>query len=129
MRQLLLASLLLVASAAQAMLAEAPLPDAVEEARAHALFAALKCVVCEGQSLASSNADFAVSMRNEVRRLIAAGESDAGVREYFVARYGERVLMNPPLSSHTLPLWLFPIFLLLLGAVYLWRSTRHGASS
>ncbi len=89
------------------------------------MFHELKCVVCEGQSLAESDADFAVAMRAHIRRMVGEGSSKQQVRDYFTARYGDRVLLNPPLNPATLLLWFGPLLLIFLGAIFLWRNTRH----
>lgn len=124
--RLLVASLIFLFSlAAQAMLAEMPLSDAAQEHRARQLFHAMKCVVCEGQSLADSHADFAIAMRNDIRRMVAQGDGDATIRAYFTARYGDRILMTPPLVARTALLWVGPALLLCIGGLLLWRSTRH----
>ena len=90
-----------------------------EETRAHALFAQLRCEVCEGQSLAGSNARLAVEMRELIRQQIAAGQSDADILGYFSQRYGDSILMNPPLKSQTYLLWGAPALFVAMGGVVL----------
>lgn len=97
-------------------LADTQLRDPAQEARAAALMATLRCLVCQGQSIADSDADIAGSMRALVRRRIAAGEAPAAIRDWLIARYGAYVSYDPPLSLLTVPLWLAPLVLLALGA-------------
>ena len=85
------------------------------EIRARALYNELRCVVCAGQSIAESNAELAQDMRAQVNRLIDARQSDGEIRAWFVERYGDAVLMNPPLKPLTYVLWAGPLVLLLLG--------------
>lgn len=98
-----------------AELAYRQLPDPRQEAEAQQLMVTLRCLVCQGQSIADSDAEMAGDMRALVRRRIAAGESPAAVRKWLIARYGDYVTYDPPLSAATLPLWIAPIALLLLG--------------
>ena len=90
--------------------------DAVEERRFHALAAELRCVMCQNQSLADSNALIALQLRREVLDLMREGRSDAEVKDYLVQRYGEFVLYQPKLEASTWLLWLGPLVLLLVGA-------------
>ncbi len=92
-----------------------------QEARAKALFQQLHCVVCGGQSLAGSDAKIAQDIRSLVREKIANGQSDEQITAYLVERYGEGILMQPPLRAATLPLWLAPALFLLLAALTAWR--------
>lgn len=96
--------------------ANTQLSDPAREAEANALMQTLRCLVCQGQSIADSDADMAGDMRALVRRRIEAGESGAQVREWLIARYGDYVSYNPPISALTLPLWLTPVVLLVIGA-------------
>ena len=90
--------------------------DSTEEARFHALAAELRCVMCQNQSLADSNALIALSLRHEVIDLMRKGNSDAQIKEFLVARYGEFVLYKPRVEPATWLLWLGPLALLLIGA-------------
>ena len=94
-----------------------PLADPVLEARAKALQRELRCVVCQGQSVDESNAPLAADMRRLIREQIEAGKSDDQVMEFFVARYGTFVLMNPPVDADTYFLWFGPLVLLVIGGV------------
>ena len=91
--------------------------DTTEEARFHALAAELRCVMCQNQSLADSNALIALSLRREVLELMRAGQSDAQIKDFLVQRYGEFVLYKPRVEGRTWLLWLGPAAILLAGAV------------
>ena len=91
--------------------------DTSEEARFHALAAELRCVMCQNQSLADSNALIALSLRREVLDLMRAGQSDAQIKDFLVQRYGEFVLYKPRVEGRTWLLWLGPAAILLAGAV------------
>lgn len=106
----LLAALVLVAGVAAAQQAA---PEA--EARYYALIAELRCLVCQNQSIAESNAPLAADLREQVRAQIAAGRSDAEIIDFLTARYGDFVRYRPAFRGATVLLWLGP-FVLLLGA-------------
>ena len=92
------------------------LSDPALEARARVIDHEMRCVVCQSETVASSNANWALDARRTIRELVAEGKSDAEVRDFFVARYGEFVLMNPPIHGSTWALWLAgPVMLLLAG--------------
>ena len=91
--------------------------DAAEETRFHDLAAELRCVMCQNQSLADSNALIALELRREVLDLIRAGKTDAQVKDHLVQRYGEFVLYKPRVEGRTWLLWLGPALILLAGAV------------
>jgi cytochrome c-type biogenesis protein CcmH len=121
-KRALLPVALLVAGAAQAdstlpasPLAYTQLADPDQEAQAKALMETLRCLVCQGQSIADSDADMAGEMRALVRQRIAAGERPARVRKWLMERYGDYVTYDPPLSWVTAPLWITPLVLLALG--------------
>jgi cytochrome c-type biogenesis protein CcmH len=103
-------------TSAPAALADTQLPDARREASAKALMETLRCVVCQGQSIADSDAQMAGDMRALVRGRIAAGDTPTQVRDWLIARYGDYITYDPPLSATTWPLWLAPALLLLAGA-------------
>lgn len=92
------------------------LPDPRQEAQAKALMEELRCLVCQGQSIADSDAELAGDMRALVRQRIAAGERPEQVRSWLIERYGSWVSYRPPVEPVTWPLWLAPILLLLAGA-------------
>ena len=87
-----------------------------EEARFHSLAQQLRCVMCQNQSLADSNALIALQLRHEVLDLMRQGQSDAQIKDYLVQRYGEFVLYNPKFEASTWLLWAGPALVLLLGA-------------
>jgi cytochrome c-type biogenesis protein CcmH len=126
---LIVAAMLLGLSAAFAIPTAERLKDPVLEARAVALQKELRCLVCQGQSLDESNAPLAADLRQLIRSHIAAGESDQDVKRYLVARYGDFILMKPPLARDTLVLWLGPAFILLLGAgiatIVIYRASKR----
>lgn len=125
----MIAGLLLMAAApaqgAPAPYAYAQLPDPAEEAEARSLMAAIRCLVCQGQSIADSDADMAGDMRSLIRERIAAGERPAAVRDWLVERYGDYVTYDPPLSAATAPLWMAPLLLLGVGALIARASLRR----
>jgi cytochrome c-type biogenesis protein CcmH len=90
--------------------------NVAEEARFHALASELRCVMCQNQSLADSNALIALSLRHEVLDLMHKGQSDAQIKAFLVARYGEFVLYKPRVEPDTWLLWLGPLALLVMGA-------------
>lgn len=92
--------------------------DATEEARFHRLTAELRCVMCQNQSLADSNAQIAHDLRREVLDLMRQGKNDAQVKQFLVDRYGEFVLYKPEVAPGTYILWFGPLFLLLAGGVW-----------
>lgn len=107
--------LLLVSGAAWAapdMAADVSLPNAAEEARAVAIMRDLRCMVCQSQSVADSDAPLAADMRRLVRSEVAAGKSADTITGELAARYGDGVLMRPPFSPQTLFLWFAPLLLL-----------------
>jgi cytochrome c-type biogenesis protein CcmH len=95
------------------------------EARAEKLFHELRCVRCQNESIASSQADIAYNMRMLVREQIAAGASDQDVRDYFFDRYGDFVLFRPRFTLGTALLWILPFFIVLAGVGYLLFHRRQ----
>ena len=104
------------------------LPDPAAEARAQALMQTIRCVVCQGQSIADSDADLAGDMRAIIRQRIAAGETPEAIRAWMVTRYGRWVSYKPPLDPVTWPLWAAPVVLVAVGLLVargtLWRRRR-----
>jgi cytochrome c-type biogenesis protein CcmH len=123
MRVLLTAAIALTAAApasAQSLLppaayADTQLADPRKEAEAKALMETLRCIVCQGQSIADSNADMAGDMRALVRRRIEAGERPEDIRRWLIERYGAQISYAPPLEPVTWPLWAAPVVLVLAG--------------
>ncbi len=119
-------SLSLPLSAAEPVfVADRPLADQAAEARAKALMGELRCLTCQNQSIADSNAPQAQTMRAEVRERIAAGEAPDDVRDWFVERYGDWVSFAPPARADTALLWGAPLLFLALGSVFLLRRIRR----
>ena len=110
-----LATLLLVAASAAAIDAEAPLPEPAMQARYEQLARELRCLVCQNETIADSSAPLAADLRRELRRMIAAGQSDEQVREFLTARYGDFVLYRPPVTGRTWLLWAAAVLLLLVA--------------
>ena len=104
-----------------AELADRQLPDPAQEAEATALMETLRCVVCQGQSIADSDAEMAGDMRALVRQRIEAGETPDSIRTWLIERYGNWVSYAPPVEPMTWPLWAAPLVLLAVG-VYLART-------
>ena len=100
------------------------LPDARQEARAQALMEELRCLVCQGQSIADSDAEIAGDMRDLVRRRIADGEKPAAIRSWLIQRYGSWISYRPTAEPAAWPLWLAPIALLGLGALLVRRRIQ-----
>ena len=120
MRALLLAlALTLACGHALAQAATDPTPltfqSPAEEHRFHALVSELRCVMCQNQSLADSNAQIAVDLRREVLELMRQGKDDTQIKQFLVARYGEFVLYRPQVESKTWLLWFGPALVLLAG--------------
>jgi cytochrome c-type biogenesis protein CcmH len=97
------------------------------EKRVTALATELRCLVCQNQTLADSNAPLAVDLRNQIREQLKSGKSESDVMEYMVARYGDFVLYRPPLKATTIALWAGPFVFLVLGAGILVRLLRRRA--
>ncbi len=112
-------------SAAYAVLPDEVMSDPAKEARARNLSRELRCMVCQNESIDDSEAPLARDLRLLVRERIAAGDSDAQVLNFLVARYGEFVLLKPRLERRTLLLWLLTPFVLAAGALALWMNSRR----
>jgi cytochrome c-type biogenesis protein CcmH len=126
MRAVVVAAALLLAAAAP--LAHVPLADPAAEAEARALMEELRCLVCQHQSIADSDADMAADMRAVVRERIAAGEEPAAIKAYLVERYGDYVTFDPPKTGANLLLWAAPAAFVLIGGVAVWRLFRRRAA-
>jgi len=103
------------------------LPDQKQEADAQALMSDLRCLVCQGQSIADSDAELAGDMRDLVRRRIAAGEQPSAIRAWLIQRYGTWISYKPTDEPAAWPLWLAPLALLLGGAWLIRRRINLGA--
>ena len=126
MRRLLAALLLLVSALpAFAVNPAEVLADPALEARARAISAELRCLVCQNQSIDDSDAELARDLRLIVRERLVAGDSDAAVRQFVVDRYGEFVLLRPVMALHTIILWIAAPLVLLAGAIALVVGIRR----
>ena len=134
MRALLLAAALAASAPAladsllpPAEYADTQLPDPRQERQARALMETIRCLVCQGQAIADSDAEMAGDMRSLIRTRIAAGESPEAIRAWLIERYGNWVTYDPPLEPVTWPLWAAPVLLVAAG---LWlargRFRRRG---
>lgn len=92
------------------------LPNPKQEEQAQGLMEEIRCLVCQGQSIADSDAELAGDMRDMIRRRIAAGEKPSAIRDWLIQRYGAWITYRPPAEPVTWPLWLAPIALLIAGA-------------
>jgi cytochrome c-type biogenesis protein CcmH len=101
------------------------LPNPVLEARARALSRVLRCMVCQNESIDDSEAPLAHDLRVLVRERLKAGDTDQQVLDFLVARYGEFVLLKPPLSWHTVALWGLPPAALLIGGLIIVMDLRR----
>jgi cytochrome c-type biogenesis protein CcmH len=100
------------------------LPDPKQEARAEALMDEIRCLVCQGQSIADSDAELAGDMRDLVRRRIAAGEKPDSIRSWLVQRYGTWISYRPTEEPAAWPLWLLPVALFVLGGFLIRKRVR-----
>ena len=133
MKAILAAFLLAFASLAVAPLAfgqadEVAHPDAKVEQRLKDLGEELRCLVCQNETIAASQAPLALDLRNEIRGMIRQGKSDDEIRAYLVQRYGDFVLYNPPFKANTFLLWVGPFALLALGFVVMAMVLRRRRS-
>jgi cytochrome c-type biogenesis protein CcmH len=128
---LALATFLLALSPAMAVEPDEILKDPAQEARARSITRELRCVVCQNQSVDDSDAPLAKDMRVLVREQISAGASDAEVRAFLVARYGQYVLLRPPLGIDTALIWIgpFALFAVALGVALAYMRRLRGAGA
>jgi cytochrome c-type biogenesis protein CcmH len=127
MRAVVLAALLVLAGQALAIDTEAAFDDPVLQHRYESINRELRCLVCQNQTIADSNATLAQDLRREVRDMIAAGKTDEEIREFMIERYGDFVLYRPRMSAQNFLLWAAPALLLLIAAVVLVRVVRRRA--
>ncbi|NOJ83737.1 cytochrome c-type biogenesis protein [Myxococcus xanthus] len=99
------------------------------EARAQTLGKQLRCAVCQGLSVADSPSSMARAQLDMIRELVSEGKSDAEIVEYFVARYGEWVLLSPRAEGFNWFVWLGPVGLVAVGAFVIWRQLKRGAGT
>jgi len=117
LRALFLALMTLASLPALAVTPAEMLDDPVLEARARALSAELRCLVCQNQSIDASDAQFARDIRAVLRERLLAGDTDGQALDFLVARYGQFILLKPPLNASTIVLWVAPPLLLVGGAI------------
>jgi len=125
MKMLLLIVALLLSVAVRADEATPTVADPVTNKRAVRLAEQLRCLVCQNQSIAESNAELAVDLRKQINQQIAQGRSDSEIVDFMVDRYGEFVLYRPPFKATTLLLWLGPVILLFTGGAVLAYNLRR----
>jgi cytochrome c-type biogenesis protein CcmH len=101
--------------------------DPALEARVLRISAELRCLVCQNQTIADSNADLAVDLRNQVRTMLQRGESETQIIDFMTARYGDFVLYRPPVKATTMLLWFGPAVLLVVGVVVFIAVLRRRA--
>ncbi|MDR3501527.1 MAG: cytochrome c-type biogenesis protein CcmH [Legionella sp.] len=99
-----------------------PLDSAKKEAQFNHLLKDLRCLVCQNQDLADSNADLAKDLKGRVYQLVKEGKSDSEITDYLSARYGDFILFKPPVKAITYLLWFGPAFFLILGFLIFWRA-------
>ncbi len=120
--------LLALAGFAAAQPAAVPPPDSPVEIRLRALADELRCLVCQNQTIADSNAPLAVDLRNQIRERMQQGASDRDILDFMVARYGDFVLYRPPLKATTVLLWAGPALLMIAGLAALFYRLRRRRS-
>ncbi len=126
MKRLLIAILcLLIAAGAQARVEVHDFDSPEQEQRYNKLIDELRCLVCQNQNLADSNAELAVDLRRKTYEMVKQDKSEREIADFMVDRYGEFVLYRPPLNSSTLLLWTGPFIILLIGVALLMRTIRR----
>lgn len=110
---------------AQVMTLETPLADEAQEQEAREIMKGLRCLVCQNQSIEDSNADLARDLRIVVREKLSAGMNKQQIEAYLVERYGDWVLMNPPVNDQTIALWMAPLLFVMLGLGVVMRQFRR----
>lgn len=104
------------------------LPDPEQEARARELFQEVRCLVCQNESIDDSEAELAADLRLIVREQVAAGRSDAEIRDFLTDRYGDYVLLKPPFNAGAAALWLVPFLVAGAGLAFLFGRLRQAAA-
>ena len=118
-------ALLLASLSVHAIDSAPPLPDPVQQTRYQALIHELRCLKCQGETVADTQAMFGSDIRRQVREMVQAGRSDSEIRDYLVERYGEIILLRPRWSAGGGWLWVAPGIFLLGGAFVAWRIVRR----
>ncbi len=122
---ILICSLGLCFSALAEVVDHYPFPSPQQQQQFQNLIGQLRCLVCQNQNLADSNADLAKDLRNQVYNMVLAKQSDAEIKQYMTARYGDYVLFKPPFNKQTIILWFGPLCLLVFGLALLCKLTRN----
>ncbi len=112
-------------AAIQGVDANGQLEDRALQARFERIAGELRCLVCQNETIADSNADLAVDLRQQVREMLLAGKSDDAIFDFMTNRYGEFVRFKPPLELKTVFIWGAPFAMLLLGVIIIYRVVRH----
>ena len=117
-------------SPAHSVAVDKPLGNPIMEARARAIHKQLRCLVCQNQSIEDSNASLARDLRILVRERVAAGDNDEAVIRFVVDRYGDWVLLQPPVKTGTIPLWAGPAIFLAISILFigLWYRRRRAVA-
>ncbi len=127
-KQSVLCFLILISSVSFAQIAvnQEPLvfDSPQQQERFNKLTEELRCLVCQNQNLADSDAPLAHDLRNEIFSMMQAGKNDDEIKSFLIERYGDFVLYRPPMQGNTLVLWLAPVFLLIIGGVVVFVSIR-----
>ena len=128
MKRLMLGIILIcTTSLAHAIDSQPPFPDQELQARYVALTHELRCLVCQDETVADSNAELAADFRRQIHDMVAAGKTDAEIKSYMVDRYGDFVLYKPPVQSDTALLWVGPFILLAIALVVVSLVVRRRA--
>ncbi len=128
MRSLIAVILLLAAASVQAGIEVRDYSSPQEEARYKSLIQELRCLVCQNENLADSNADLAKDLRQEAYEMIKAGKSNDQIKKYMQARYGDFVLYRPPVKDSTILLWFGPLLLVVIGVIVVVIQVRRRAA-
>lgn len=123
-----LLAVMVTAGAALAIDADTPIVDPDRRALYEQLTEEVRCLVCQNQNLADSNAPLAADLRREIRRMVEEGMDEPQIKQYLVERYGDFVLYKPQFAGQTLLLWLAPMLLLVFGGLVLWRVVARRAT-
>jgi len=123
----LAAGLMFLSQAAFAIDSEPPFPDPALQARYQNLIHGFRCLVCQDETVADSDADLAADFRRQIHTMVAAGKSDAEIRSYMVERYGNYVLYKPPVDANTWLLWTGPFILLGIAVFTVFLVVRSRA--
>lgn len=126
--RLILVGMLALLVPALAVQPDEVLKNPALEQRARQISSGLRCLVCQNQSIDDSDAPLAKDLRILVRERLTAGDSDGAVIDFVVARYGDFVLLRPPMNARTIALWAAPFLIVLCGAAFLWRRRNRSAA-